>query len=49
MSRIIDSHSHCIYPEYLDIVAKNGALMEDGFRHLRQPGSHAAEVSVNRC
>ena len=31
MSKIIDAHSHCIYPEYLDMVAKNNALLEDGF------------------
>ena len=31
MSKIIDAHSHCIYPEYLDMMEKHGALLEDGF------------------
>lgn len=28
---IIDAHSHCIFPEYIDLLAKYKALLEDGF------------------
>ena len=31
MSKIIDAHSHCIYPEYLKMMEEHGALLEDGF------------------
>ena len=31
MNRIIDVHSHCIFPEYLDMIAGHDALLEDGF------------------
>ncbi len=31
MSKIIDAHSHVLNQEYLDLLAKHGALKEDGF------------------
>lgn len=31
MDKIIDVHTHPIFPEYLECVKKNGALHEDGF------------------
>lgn len=31
MNRIIDAHSHFTTPEYLDLMARHGASLEDGF------------------
>lgn len=31
MDKIIDVHTHPVFPEYLECVKKNGALREDGF------------------
>ena len=31
MRRIIDVHSHCVFRDYLELVARHGALREDGF------------------